>query len=249
MLLSRLRTATRAGEALAWTALELARVEARMALAPEGAREALFEREMKRWSRGLLWIGGVRLHLSEGPPPPPHGARLVVANHRAALDIPILLSLFGGSVLSRADLAEWPVLGYAARRAQTIFVDRDSRQSGVKAIRAIREQLQRGRTVSIFPEGTTTAGDQLLPFNSGSFAAARGLPVEIVPVGLAYPSGLEYTEDTFLAHLGNVGARPRISIGVAIGPPIAVEARSDRLAQRLQGEIQALVYRARAAAG
>lgn len=247
MLLPKARQAARATAALGWTAAMLARVEARMARADdERAREARFDEDMRRWSKGLLRIGGIDLCLADPPPPPATRARLVVANHRSAFDIPILLSLFGGSCLSRADVADWPVLGYAARRAQTIFVDRDSRQSGVKAIRAIREQLQRGRTVSIFPEGTTAAGDALLPFNAGAFAAARGLDVEVVPVGLAYPPGTEYTEDSFLEHIANIGGRRRVSIALAIGRPHPIEARHDRLARQLQDEVRGLVARARA---
>ena len=247
MLAPKLRQAGRAAGAVGWTAVMLARVEARMACAADDpAREARFDVEMRRWCAGLLRLGGVRLRLAGPPPPPAPRGRLVVANHRTAVDIPVLLSLFGGSCLSRADVAEWPVLGYAARRAQTIFVDRGSKQSGVKAIRAIREQLQRGRTVSVFPEGTTAAGDDLLPWNAGAFAAARGLDVEVVPVGLAYPPGAEYVEDSFVDHIANLAARPRLPVGVAIGPPRPIQARHDKLARALEDEVRDLIARARA---
>lgn len=236
--------------ALLWTAAELALVEAKMRrrAGDPAAQEAIFDLEMRRWCRGLLRVSGFHVHRCGATPPPPAGARLVVANHRTAVDIPVLLSLFGGSVLSREDVKAWPLLGYAARRAQTIFVDRDSAQSGLRAIRAIREQLQRGRTVSVLPEGTTSAGDDLLPFSAGAFAAARGLDVEILPVGLAYPPGTEFTEDTFVAHIKNVTGRRRLDIQVCVGAPRRLEGRHTQAAAALRDEVAGLVARARAAA-
>lgn len=241
MKIAPLLRAARTGSAIAWTAAELVVVEARMRARPDAA-EIAFDREMRRWCRGLLRIAAVDLRRCGEVPPPATGARLVIANHRSAYDIPILLALFGGSVLSRADIAGWPLFGYAARRAQTIFVDRESRQSGVRAIRAIREQLQRGRTVSVFPEGTTIAGDTPRTFSGGAFAAARGLDVEIVPVGLAYPPGCEYTEDSIVDHLANLTGRRRVPVGVCVGParPGPVKPKA------LEDEVAALIARARA---
>ncbi|MEZ4454734.1 MAG: lysophospholipid acyltransferase family protein [Nannocystaceae bacterium] len=243
MKLAPILRAARASGAIAWTAAELAVVETKMRARPEAA-EDLFDREMRRWCLGLLRIAGVDLRRGGERPGPAHGPRLVIANHRSAYDIPILLTLFGGSVLSRADIAEWPLFGYAARRAQTIFVDRDSPQSGVKAIRAIREHLQRGRTVSVFPEGTTIAGDTLRPFSGGAFAAARGLDVEIVPVGLAYPSGCEYVEERFVDHIANLTGRGRIPVGVCVGAPRRSGGRTQ--VKDLEAEVSGLVAKARA---
>lgn len=200
---------------------------------------------MRRWTRGLLRLAGVAERVFPEAPPRSSGARLVVANHRSALDIPLLLTYFGGSFVSRGDLAEWPLLGVAARKAQTIFVGReDARKGGV--IRAMREQFERGRTVCIFPEGTTFAGDEVRPFHRGAFAAAAGLPVEIVPVGVAYPAGSEYVEDSFVAHIQAVGARPRTPVVMQVGVPSLAEGTSTHMQQRYEAEVQALVHRARA---
>jgi 1-acyl-sn-glycerol-3-phosphate acyltransferase len=244
-MIERVLPIARAGGAVLWTAAELAVVEARMYRRP-AEQEAIFDAEMRRWCRGLLRISGIHTHV-DGRITPASGARLVVSNHRSAVDIPILLSLFGGSVLSRADIADWPVLGYAARRAQTIFVDRESPKSGLQAIRAIRENLQRGRTVSVFPEGTTSAGDGLLPFSAGAFAAARGLDVEIVPVGLAYPPGTEFVEAAFIDHIRNVNARLRSDVFIKVGAPRRLEGRHNRAAAAIQEVIAELVHEARAA--
>ena len=130
--------------------------------------------------------------------------------------------------------------------SRTIFVDRASPRSGFKAIRSIREALQRGRTVTVFPEGTTCAGDELRPFAAGAFAAVRGLDVDVVPVGLAYPFGTEYVEDRILDHLANLTGRPRVPVGVAVGRPRRPEGRPERLLHACEAEVAGLIARARA---
>ena len=147
---------------------------------------------------------------------------------------------------SRAEVAGWPIFGHAARRSQTIVVDRASPRSGFKAIRSIREVLQRGRSVTVFPEGTTFAGDELRPFAPGAFAAARGLDVDVVPVGLAYPVGTEYVEDAILEHIANLTGRRRVPVGVAVGAPRRPEGPSSRLQRACEAEVTTLIARARA---
>jgi len=234
----------RASAALAWTAADFTLLEAKL-LARPAAPAVTAERELQRWCRGLLWIAGVDLRLASALPPPPRKARLVVANHRTAYDFLILFALFGGSFVSRAEVVGWPLIGHAARRSQTIFTDRASARSGAQAIRAIRSQLKRGRTVLIFPEGTTSAGDDLLPFSAGAMAAARGLDVEIVPVGFAYPPGSEYIEDSFLDHVGNLSGRHRLAVGLSVGASQQPTGGRAQLVRALEAAVAAQIKRAR----
>lgn len=215
----------------------------------EAARYATYQAWMKRWCQGLLEIFGVHAVVVAGAelPPPAASARLVVSNHRSPLDIPLLLRQFGGCVLSRADLATWPVLGPAAISAETIFVDRKDTMSGVIAVRKIRERLIRGRTVIVFPEGTTYAGDEVRTFHEGAFAAARGLKGELVPVGIAYQAGSEFIEPTFGEYLARVAGRTETRVALAIGAPLQIQGPRRELAAALHTEIQALVLKARAA--
>jgi len=215
-------------------------------LTTELERYDVYQRWMKRWCEGLLHIFGVEVVLGSPPPPGAMSARLVVANHRSPLDIPILLHHFGGVVLSRADLATWPVLGVAARSAETIFVNRTDTMSGVVAARTIRERLLRGRTVIVFPEGTTHAGDQVHTFHQGALAAARGLTLELVPVGIAYQPGSEFVEPTFGEHLARVAGRPKTRVAIVVGEGRLMEGSRKQVAAALHDEVQRLVQRARA---
>lgn len=202
---------------------------------------------VRRWARGTLMLTGVRLHRVGALPPRPRRARLIVANHRSALDIPVLLSLFGGSVLSKAELADWPLLGRGARMAGCIFVDRDDPRSGALAMRAMRATLQAKKTLAVFPEGTTYAGDEVRPLNRGALVAARGLDVELLPVGLAHPPGTEFIEDAFADHVANFASMRRLDVGVAIGEVQPLEGSAKQVLPRMHEQLQALVHRARAA--
>jgi hypothetical protein len=72
--------------------------------------------------------------------------------------------------------------------------------------------------VIVFPEGTTAPGDAVLAFQQGAFVAARGLPVEIVPVGIAYPPGSEYLEETFFQHMVRMARRKHTPVCCVVGP-------------------------------
>ena len=202
--------------------------------------------ELRHWtSHRILDIFGVRVH-RDGVAPPRRGARLVVSNHRAALDIGVLLAELGGTFLSRSDLAGWPVVGRLARAADTIFVDRENRSSGASAIRAMRRRLKEGGSVMIFPEGATFVGDEVRPFHPGAFIAARGLPVEILPVGLAYPPGTEYVDMSFVDHVRELARRPRTNVGVAFGEPFEALGKPADVAAHAHRMVETLVARARA---
>jgi 1-acyl-sn-glycerol-3-phosphate acyltransferase len=169
------RSTVRMVSSLAKTAGWLAAVTAHQRLVADDEQYELFQRYMQRWSRVIIATAGAEVLLTpESVVPARHGARIIVANHRSPLDILILLGIFGGHALSRKDLAGWPIIGVAARRAGTIFVDRDSAQSGASAIREIRSRLKEGKSVLVFPEGGTFRGDEVRPFEAGIFTAMSG---------------------------------------------------------------------------
>lgn len=220
------------------------------------ARAAARDGWVQAWARVQLALFGIRTVLDGRPPPPtPDGAagRLIVANHRSAADIGVLLALFGGSMVSRADLAGWPLLGPGAKAADTLFVDRGEAQSGALTLRAVQRRLAEGHTISIFAEGTTLDGDEVRPFHRGGFVSALGARAEVLPVGLAYPAAAKaaFTEQNFRDHLTRIARGPGFVVGVAIGAPLRPEVgeRAAAFAQRAQNEVQGLVLRARARIG
>jgi lyso-ornithine lipid O-acyltransferase len=243
-----LRRAVRAAGFAAVTGAMLPAYAARDALASEHERAALRDRWVRRWSAALLRLFGITIEVYGRIPPAARG-RLVVANHRSTIDIGIALGLFGGHMVSRADLSGWPLVGAAARKVGTVFVDREDAASGATAIRVIRQLLKDGATVNIFPEGTTFDGDEVRPFHPGAFVAAMRTGAEIVPVGLAYVhgSGAAFVNETFLQHLSRLSAALPTRVAVCVGAPLEIgpRARAHDLRDAAHAAVQALVDDAR----
>jgi 1-acyl-sn-glycerol-3-phosphate acyltransferase len=244
------RELRRAGRIAGFGALTSAMLPAFLAnerLAQREKKDAVRERWVRAWCAALLRLFGVRVHVRGATPG--RGGHLVVANHRSTADILVLLRAFGGHMVSRADLAAWPLVGIAARAVGTVFVDRADAVSGANAVRAIRDRLAQGRTVIVFPEGTTFPGDEVRPFHAGAFVAALRSGADIIPVGLAYGtgSGAAFVEESFPAHLARMAAADPSDVVMVVGEPIVMEerARAGPLRERAQAEVQKLVREAR----
>ena len=243
------RRGARATGFAAVTALMLPAYAARDILATDSTRDAVRDLWVRRWSTTLLRLFAIEV-ITLGEATTTTRGRLVVANHRSTIDVGILLRLFGGRMVSRADLSNWPLLGAAARRVGTVFVDREDAASGANAIREIRQLLKNGHTVNLFAEGTTFADDEVRPFHAGAFVAALRTGADIVPVGIAYErgSGAQFVGESFLTHLSRLAAAKPTRVVVTVGAPIPTvgSTRANELKDRTHARVQELVRDARA---
>lgn len=243
----RVRAATRTARFVGLLTRTLAQWEVRRRLTSAGGLEEARTATKQRLASELLDLLAID-RAWEGTLPPATGPRLIVANHRTALDIGVLMERAGGHFLSRGDLAEWPVIGPLARHGGTIFVERGNKRSGALAIRAIRRTLADGKTVIVYPEGSTFRGDEVRPFLAGAFSAARATKAELLPIGLAYPDGVEYVDVDFMGHLGSIAARRRTAVSVEVGEPFGVDVAGGKTAEvaaHARNVVQSLVERAR----
>jgi 1-acyl-sn-glycerol-3-phosphate acyltransferase len=135
------------------------------------------------WSRGALFVLGVRL-VADGEAP--HPGSLVVANHISWLDVLAISAVCRASFVCKHEIASWPVLGWLLKRAGTVFMRRASAWSAWRAVQAIVPQLGGGASIAVFPEGTTTPGDEVLPFYPAFFEGAVNAQAPVQPVALLY---------------------------------------------------------------
>lgn len=256
-----LRTAGFAGLTLAL----LAGFESERALArTREARDAVTYRWMQRYGLALLALYGIDV-TARGPFVETRSGRypacdergvgrLFVMNHRSMLDIVVCLAFIEANILSRADLSRWPVIGLAARRVGTLFVDRTSRRSGAQVIQAMCSALEQGNGVMVYPEGTTFGGDEVRPFRSGAFLAAQRAGADIVPVGIAYAEDASaYLDEPFVKHMVRVASVAKTRVGLVVGEPVrgtqedpeAVKGLVHRRVQELVQEARGLLTRPR----
>lgn len=135
------------------------------------------------WSRTLVRIFGFRIR-GFGTALP--GAVLFVANHVSWLDIELLHSLRIMSFVAKAEIARWPLVGWLATRAGTIYHRRGSAHSLGAVMQRVVERLRDGMAVGVFPEGGTGPGDSVRTFHARIFQVALDAGVPVQPVALRY---------------------------------------------------------------
>jgi 1-acyl-sn-glycerol-3-phosphate acyltransferase len=117
-----------------------------------------------------------------------------VANHISWVDILALAGASGTAFVAKAELANAPIVGWLARLNRTVFVKREHRMGVAEQINALKEALVDNWSVTVFPEGTTTDGQSLLPFKTSMLSVLEPPPpgVLVQPVILDYGAVAEW---------------------------------------------------------
>ena len=139
---------------------------------------------VRLWSRQMLRILRVDLHVLGEPPA--QGPLLVVCNHISWLDILVLNAAQPTRFVSKADVRRWPVLGALITGAGTLYIERESRRDAMRVVHQMADALRAGDLLSVFPEGTTGDGRELLPFHGNLLQAAIAVNVPVLPVALRF---------------------------------------------------------------
>jgi lyso-ornithine lipid O-acyltransferase len=111
-----------------------------------------------------------------------------ISNHVSWVDILALAGASGTAFVAKAELADSPVVGWLARLNRTVFVKRENRLGVAEQINALKEALVDNWSVTVFPEGTTTDGQSLLPFKTSMMSVLDPPPpgVLVQPVVVDY---------------------------------------------------------------
>jgi 1-acyl-sn-glycerol-3-phosphate acyltransferase len=198
------------------------------------------------WSAGQLRTMGLRVEIVGTPRP---GPTLIVANHVSWMDMACIHAAAPHArFVSKADVATWPVLGWLIRSAGTLFIERERKRDAMRVVHAMAEALRAGDTVAVFPEGTTGAGPEPLPFHANLLqaAVATGTPVQAVALRYSDPGHacspvVEFVGDTtLLQSMWRVAMARGLAVRIELLPPLAT-AQADRraLAQQLRELIAA----------
>jgi len=200
-------------------------------------------RRVAWWNAKMLCLLGVTL-TSHGTPHP--GSTLVVANHVSWLDILAINAVHPVRFVSKADVRHWPLLGWLVACAGTLFIERERKRDALRVVHQVADALKLGQTIAVFPEGTTSLGDRLLPFHANLLQAAivTGTPVQ--PLALRFADALAdptpaaaYIGDTHLLEsLWAVVTAPSLRARVEwLAPEATAQAERRALAQHLHERI------------
>jgi 1-acyl-sn-glycerol-3-phosphate acyltransferase len=196
------------------------------------ARQLRFKRQ---WSARLLKILGVRLVTDE---PFLNPGSLLVANHISWLDVFVINAAYPAAFVSKAEIRQWPLVGWLASKNETVFLRRGSRGHARIVNGEIAGLLRRQRHVAIFPEGTTTDGSHVLGFHAALLQPAIEAGATIQPLAIAYrlPDGrftraAAYDGDVSLVEcIQAIVAEPEIVARIRVAPPMSTVDLPDRKA-------------------
>jgi 1-acyl-sn-glycerol-3-phosphate acyltransferase len=187
---------------------------------------------------------GVRVHLSGAPVAP--GPVLIVSNHISWLDIPVLASITPLSFVAKREVASWPFISWLAKLQRTIFIDRTRRTAVAETRNEILQRLEAKERIVLFAEGTSSDGNQVLPFKSPLFAAIEpngandsGYKIQTCAIVYTHIHGLPmnrqqrpaiawYGDMDMPSHAWGVLKGGPLDVHVRLGEPVSIVDVGDR---------------------
>jgi 1-acyl-sn-glycerol-3-phosphate acyltransferase len=167
----------------------------------------------------------------------PRHPYVVVSNHESFADILLLTNLrMEMKWMSKIEILRIPILGWMMRIAGDIPIDRGSRESAVKAMELSRRRLKNKVSVMIFPEGTRSTDEELLPFKDGAFRLAVKTGTPVLPLAIVG------TRDALAKHDWRFGPA---DAEVRVLPPVDVKGLSLKDVDKLKDSVRSMIDQAR----
>ena len=135
------------------------------------------------WGKISLFILGIYVKKNSLPL---HSKYLLMPNHSSYLDILLLAAYSPSAFVAKAELLKWPIIGKALKSSRAIMVNRKELKSLLNTLDKIKQSIENNISITVFPEGTTSLGPQLLPFKKGTFKIAADLQIPIIPCAIYY---------------------------------------------------------------
>ena len=140
--------------------------------------------KIRLWFEKILKIIGVKTTIKGKIK---SGNYLIISNHSSWLDIIILGSTFKTTFLSKIEVSRWPVIGKITTAVDMLFINRGAKDAALLAVNGISKFILNNRNVTIFPEGTSSGGKDLLKFKPRLFASCIDTNSPIQCVIIRYP--------------------------------------------------------------
>ena len=168
---------------------------------------------------------------------PTHG--LIVSNHLSYLDIAVYSAAAPCVFVSKAEVEEWPIFGRYARWAGSVFVRRHDRADAARANSSVRQSLNDGVPVVLFPEGTTTDGHRILRFHSTMLQPAIDSSAPITPSAIRYELDdgdaahevCWWGDMMLVPHMWNLLGKQSIRARIVFGKPVTPADPVSKLAE------------------
>jgi 1-acyl-sn-glycerol-3-phosphate acyltransferase len=187
------------------------------------------------WSRGLIAITGCTVTVEGRENIPARGGVCFVSNHVGIVDILLALAYIGRpfGFIAKKELLLIPLINVWIHILGGHFIDRKNIRKALKTINMGIQRLQKGGRMLVFPEGTRSKGQGLLPFRSGAIKLATHSLATIVPIAIS--GSYEVFEKDYRVH--------SVPVRMVFCPPIntaemSPDERRHHLADQVRGIIE-----------
>ncbi|MFI7241551.1 lysophospholipid acyltransferase family protein [Streptomyces qinglanensis] len=185
---------------------------------------------LRTQARGVVRALGATLEAPasvSGPRRPGEAGSLIVSDHISWLDALALLAVEPATALAKREVAQWPLFGPLAERAGVQFIDRDRFRTLPDTVAQVADVLRGGRSVLVFPQGTTWCTESGSGFRRALFQAAIDAEAPVRPVTVSYRQDGEPStvaaflgDDTFAASLHRVISARNLAVRVTPHPAL-----------------------------
>ena len=160
-------------------------------------------KHIQKWSLKLLSIFGIELKV-KNPEIIPSTSFLLASNHISWMDIHAINAFRPIRFVAKSEVASWPVFGWMAKQLGTVFIKRDNSRHARHITGEVAKVLNT-QSVCIFPEGTSTDGDSVLPFKPNLFESAIISDVPVYSLAISYKSSITGLRTKSCAFIGEMG--------------------------------------------
>lgn len=185
-----------------------------------GAKHATIFKVYNAWKGSLLFIIQIKVEeVGEAPTSP----GIIMSNHRSYVDIALTPAKVPFVIVAKSSVRSWPLVGLGGDAIRTIWVNRENKDSRSETRASMRDRLEKGGSVLIFPEGTTSKGPSILDLKPGMFhvCAEGNFPI--------HPMAIEYEDqdiawvgnDLFIPHFIRHFGQAKVRVKVKYGPVLA----------------------------
>ena len=161
------------------------------------------DHHIRRWCKRLLKIFGLHLTV-EGGELLPSTPYLLVSNHISWIDIHVINAFKPVRFVAKSEVASWPIFGWMAKQLGTVFIRRDSARHARQVVDQMADVLKT-ESVCIFPEGTSSSGESVLPFKPNLFEPAAISDTPVWSLAISYHSRKTGERSLATAFIGDMG--------------------------------------------
>lgn len=198
------------------------------------------------WASLTANILGLKISSEGKPPNPPF---FLVSNHLSYIDVIPLWYFLDGTFIAKSEIASWPFFGWGTRTLGVLFINRKMQGDIRRMNQRVAETISDSEGIILFPEGTSSKGEKILPFNSSllNYPSEIELPVNCAVISYlssdanrpAWSHVCWWGDMAFLPHFWELLKIKKVDVRIRFGDKIVGNDRK-KLSKQLHKEVSQL---------